>query len=1725
MSRVREFTDRPEPIAIIGLGALMPKAGSLAQFWINILEGVDCIEDVPASRWDAASYFSDDLHARDKTYCTRGGFLPDIPFDPLEYGVPPNTLGVTDAAQLLSLAVAKAAFADAGYPVLSGLDHSHTAAVLGVTGTSMKLLNALSARLDYPSWERALDEAGIDTPTAHRVIARLRESYPEWDENAFPGFLASLVPGRISNRFDLGGPSYAVDAACASSICAIRLACAELAVGDCDLALTGGVDTDNSITAFLSFSKTPALSPSQQVKPFDAAGDGTLISEGVGMLVLKRLADATAAGDRVYAVIRGIGVSTDGRGSAIYVPRADGQVRAIRSALRQAGVGAETIGLIEAHGTGTPVGDAVELDGLMKTYGAHIHTDAPIALGSVKSQIGHTKAAAGAASMIKAALALHHKVLPPTRVTTPHPTIAKQDSPFSLPRTARPWFSSDGAPRRAAVSAFGFGGANYHAVLEEFNAAGETRQGVLDRATISMNHAEGLGTTGSATDGVALRAAARVGESDGPHRHGGEPGRTVQAGLVAVFSGQGSQYVGMGSGLAIVHGAFRVAVEEMDRALTMVGEAPCSAVMFPPWPRQDREAASQRARLQQTLFAQSAVGAFSMGAFALLRDAGLRPACAIGHSFGELTALWAAGCFTDWEFTYLVAARGRSLSPAADIDPGSLLAVRAPLDQLQPILKAEPRLAVANLNGPEQIVVGGPSEVVDVAEERLVAAGIQAIRLPVAAAFHTPCVEYAREPWSHALSAVRPRPPNMTVMGNSNAECYPDHADGIIRLLAKQPFEPVRFHDQVEAAYAAGGRIFLEIGPKALIARLIDEILGSRPHETVAINPDPTGDANAQLTRAFERLNALGISLAHFHGRVEQNAGALTAGEQPLSHGVIMLGAGGPVRQHQQSGTRAIAALSAGDCPVTDHAPSTKGVHPLELAVPAPASAATYPTLAAGDDNFDPRATTLRQVQEMQAALAESHRLFLAGQTAIARALVDPGGVGDPAMLALLRDVQDSATSLHERYLQDQADIARAMLIGGSPAPTSSPIRLGSSREQAGTKETLPEPEPAPMDRAIVQAGTDSDISSRLRAAVASVTGYPIDFIDPAMDLEADLGIDSVKRMEILAGFRTDHPNVPSRELGRARTLTAIAALLAAPGASPAESGRPIAASQPQPLTARPKTTSKPPTVPRGANGAQAAPVSQALLHPLPPVGNAREHPLKGAVVLVVGGGDGLAAALVHELAARGGSVAVTAEPLSNARAIGNGAANGPAGALIVPELDRIERESGRIGAAIVLAPCASRAAPHDDFSIAKGFIALLQSMVPRLQGGANGRPCGRLLAVTQLDGKFGLAGVDARECETGAIYAALKTVRHECADLLLQSVDLSSDFSQQEAAAQIVAELTADQFGTVDVALTPEARSCIEFVPAPAVKPRRIGVEGLGSRAVVLFSGGARGIGGLCAEALARETRARMIIIGRTALTPADPAWAAQATGRDLRSRGMDHLRETGFDPLPRAVEAVCRSVEAEREVRQVVAHLRAWSPSIEYLVVDVGDRIALAQKVAEATARLGPVTEIVHGAGVLADRRLEDVRPDDIDRVFRPKLGGLRNLLNAVDRNRLKRIALFSSTAACFGNEGQVVYAMANEVLNKYTFSLARELPARVLALDWGPWQAGMVTSAIADRFLARGIRLLSGQAGCAAFLNVFLEDAPGAYQFVIGDGPHFPFQVVEASTLPEVSIHGTA
>ena len=904
------------PIAIIGQAAVFAKAATLTEYWDNILNKIDGITDIPASRWNTEDYYDPDPKAVDKTYCKKGGFIPDIEFNPLEFGLPPNILEVTDSSQLLGLVVARDAMEDAGYGTDVEFNREATGVVLGVAG-GQKLITDLSSRLQYPIWKRVLESSGISEEDTGIIIDKIKLAYAPWNENSFPGLLGNVIAGRIANRLDLGGMNTVVDAACASSLAAVKTAVSELVEGRAEIMITGGVDADNSPFTYLCFSKTPAFSPSDKIRPFDEESDGMLIGEGLGMMVLKRLEDAERDGDRIYAVIRGIGSSSDGRYKSIYAPRPSGQSLAIKRAYEEAGFAPQTIGLLEAHGTGTKAGDPAEFNGLSAVFGTPNGLKQSIAIGSVKSQIGHTKAAAGAAGMIKTVLALHHKVLPPTiNVQKPSSALNIEESYFYVNSETRPWFlPDDGSSRRAAVSAFGFGGTNFHVVLEEYQAEnnqnsrlGSVVQPILisagspselissiEEILESLNGPEWQQAyrelINSSTENLPLQSNPRLGfvtesisetkkylesalslikkepDSDSWEHPWGityrAKGLSEDDKVVALFPGQGSQYLNMVGELSINFPPMLEAFETMNALFTKDDQESLTSVVYP-IPGFDSETTTkQQLALRETDYAQAAIGVVSYGLYKVLHQAGFRPDFTAGHSFGELTALWAGGVLNDDTFLRLVKARGKAMRPPEDssIDAGTMAAVKGPLTEIQQAVESLPDIIIANENSPSQFVLAGPKQAIYEADALLSEKGFKVTQLPVSAAFHTSLVEHASKPFSDAVNQESFQKPQIPVYSNTTGKKYPVDEKKSKEILSSHILHPVVFKTQIDEIYKAGGRIFVEIGPRQILGNLVNDILDGQPHSTISLNPSREKSSDRQLREAAVKLQVIGLQL------------------------------------------------------------------------------------------------------------------------------------------------------------------------------------------------------------------------------------------------------------------------------------------------------------------------------------------------------------------------------------------------------------------------------------------------------------------------------------------------------------------------------------------------------------------------------------------------------------------------------------------------------------------------------------------------------------------------------------------------------------------------------------------------------------------------------------------------------------------------------------------------
>ncbi|TQC45029.1 SDR family NAD(P)-dependent oxidoreductase [Rhodococcus sp. WS4] len=1193
------------------MSGLFPKARNHREYWQNIVDGVDCTEDVPASRWSLEDYYDENRDAPDKTYSRRGAFLPDVDFDPLEFGLPPNQLEVTSTMQTLSLGVARDLLADAGAQDSPWYDPSRTGVVLGTTGP-VPLMHPLAARLSTPVLKEAARSCGLSDTDVDAIADKFVTAFAPWEENSFPGLLANVVAGRIANRFGLGGINCTVDAACAASLAAMRTAVAELLDGRADTMITGGVDTENSIFIYMCFSKVGALSPTGRISPFSDQANGTLLGEGISMLALRRLEDAERDGNRIYAVIKGLGSSSDGRSKSIYAPRAEGQRIALDRAYVDAECSPASVELFEAHATGTAVGDRTELSALGGLLADATTETRFAALGSVKSQIGHTKGAAGTASVMKLALGLHHRVLPGTiNVDQPHPAIGSADAPYYINTRTRPWIRDPERPiRRAAASAMGFGGTNFHIVLEEHVASRPQLRTLHGTPTAHLWHApdvaglvELVRTEPSSDGGAVPEDHARIGfvsvDADNEkhlralaveqltqnpsaeqwnHPEGIYFRSSAPVGLRigALFSGQGSQYVDMGAAVALSN---PVVAETFDLANAAFAGEPrrLHSIVFPPPAFDDDARAEQDLTLRRTEYAQPAIGALSAGQFRALTELGFSADGYLGHSFGELTALWASGAVDTADFFTLARARGQAMAPESGAETGTMLAVAATRAEVDALIDEIEDMWVCNHNAPDQIVVGGGADAVSTVADKCAESGFATRELPVAAAFHTPYVGHAVDAFGPAVESVRIGEPDAPVYANSPGAGYGADVDANRKTLVGQLLQPVEFVGAVESLRDAGCTVFVEFGPKQVLTSLVRRTLGD---DVIAIPTDagPLGDGDLTFTRAAVQLAVLGVEL-HGINRYQDIAPAAPA------RGGMSVTLSAP-EYVPDSRRRAYAdALADGYRVSPDAGAAPQPAAPVAAtpAVSAPAAAAPSPLVPARENTVSHPSTG--PLPGLDTALSQhlaTHNDYLDGQLDMARELARALGAGnlDDGMVRAIEAVKDHGVAISHTHARATEVLGQLADLDAGAAPVAR-VAVSARVDHLPALPPRQDPEPtralapaapaqasaAPEPAAVAAVttpqqppSTDGVSTAALRTAlqevVADKTGYPVEMVDPSMDLEADLGVDSIKRVQVLGAVQERFPHLPSlgpEQLGTLRTLDQIVDLLAETSAADAE--------------------------------------------------------------------------------------------------------------------------------------------------------------------------------------------------------------------------------------------------------------------------------------------------------------------------------------------------------------------------------------------------------------------------------------------------------------------------------------------------------------------------------------------------------------------------------------------
>ncbi|MHA2008977.1 MAG: SDR family NAD(P)-dependent oxidoreductase [Promethearchaeota archaeon] len=826
--KVEETLSYGNKVAVIGLGGIFPDAESIPQFWNNIINKKYSISEVPIERWDPAIYFDPDHSILDKTYSKIGGFVKKYEFKSIKYRIPPKMAQRMDLVQIWAIKTAEEALIDAGYPT-NGKQRLPIAVIVGNSsgGDAQRLSNK---RILFNEFKFRINEAStqkiLKPDEKENLIQFLEESIikhiPTINEDTMPGELANIIAGRVANVFNLTGKSMTTDAACASSLAAIDTAINGLLAKDYDTALVGGSDSSMDPQTYIKFSKIGALSE-DGTYPFDARANGFIMGEGAGFIVLKRLEDAIEDQNKIYAIISGYGGSSDGKGKGITAPNPDGQRLAIERAIRSSNIQTSDIQYLECHGTSTVVGDATELNVLGELF-SNRKSDQKFAIGSIKSQIGHLKSAAGIAGIIKTVLALHHKILPPSiNYVTPNPSINWDTSPYYVNTEAKKWISPQTGIRRAGVSSFGFGGTNYHVILEEFlpqlyNVS--SLEGIKDEIPTQV------------PDSIPVKPPTE---------------------LCFLFSGQGSQYVGM---MKELYQKFQVVKNTLDNAQEICkkfADFDLLEIIFGSSNLTDEENSN---KLRQTEFTQPAIYSVEIALVNLLKSEGIKPGIVGGHSLGEFAALTTAGVLSFEDALKVVITRGRAMSELLSGVQCSMAAIFTSSDIVENTLKeiSIKDVSISNYNSTSQTVISGELSAIEKAVKIFSEKEIRALKLNVSTAFHSKFVAHAEEKLKKFLKSIEFKSPQIPVFSNVTGDVYSENPEEIKTILLKQITSPVRWVDEAKNIYQHGGKKFVEIGPKKALFWFTKDILKQHKEIEVDFTLSPKSSEEEQILKIIEKF-------------------------------------------------------------------------------------------------------------------------------------------------------------------------------------------------------------------------------------------------------------------------------------------------------------------------------------------------------------------------------------------------------------------------------------------------------------------------------------------------------------------------------------------------------------------------------------------------------------------------------------------------------------------------------------------------------------------------------------------------------------------------------------------------------------------------------------------------------------------------------------------------------
>ncbi len=1901
----------PLDIAIVGMSCIYPDAQDVDAFWSNIVSGKDAVTEVPDERWNKELYYHPNPSTGEQTRSKWGGFIPYINFDPVEFGIPPQSLAAIDPIQLVSLKIAKEALKDAGYAD-GGFARENTSVIFGVDYGAN-----LAAHYNFRS---------LLPQILGEVPEELADVLPKTTEDSFPGILGNVVSGRIANRLDLGGRNYAVDAACASSLTAVDLACQELVMGRSDMVLAGGADFHNNIGDYLMFESTKALSGKGRCATFDAEADGITLGEGCAVVVLKRLKDAQADGDKIYSVIKGIGGSSDGKGLGLTAPRKQGQISALSRAYDQAGIAPSSVGLMEAHGTGTTVGDKTELSAMTELLIAAEAAPNQAILGSVKTQIGHTKCAAGMAGLLKVALSIYHGVKPPTlHLKQPNAYYDPSTSPFAFNKETGVWLTPQ---RVAGLSAFGFGGTNYHTVLsnEGITRAEESTvkdwsseifvfSGKESEYTRQLNTVKNFiaattnvklkdiaytlvkqATTAISVTIIASSIAELTTKIDQALRKEKASGiwyTEKVAGKVAfTFSGQGSQRLNMMRELFVLFPALRSYLESYPEY---------EKIVFTPNTFDTTLKKQQQETITDTNNAQPLLGIFDLAMANFLQSLGIIPDMLAGHSYGELPALAFAGGIATQDLVAISEDRAKAILDAVGEDKGIMLAVNSPLEILAPIVKAIAGVDIVNLNSPRQNVVAGTTSAIATISEALTAQSISFKKLNTACAFHSPLLKEAKGNFAKALAQYQFQEPTIPVWSNTSSMLYPTAPKEIKKRLSEHVVKPVRFVDQISNMYAEGARVFIEVGPGRVLTQLVKTILGK---EEVAIHVEEAGSGvqkfmeclgqymatgrTLTLEKLFIGRNAKQLNLTapqHYqsskttwkingqwalplHGEVP--AYGLSAIQTPIAlHKVVYQESSASAPQQDMvqhvvqdylsniqtiinaqkevmlgylgtsnTAEHVVSSSRQSQQNILEHLPEERVVKTADIAItnesniPKNSSHITVPTkeivlqivsdktgyptemlgldmdmeadlsidsikrieiIGALKDRLGGKAFTegdsvIEELSAMKTLSSLIHwidehteapsHVAAASSTDITAPLSTPSSqaINQEDITAMILDIVASKTGYPTEMLGLDMDleadlsidsIKRLEIIGVLREKLTA-LQLVATQNEEDMLVTLSALKSlrALIDWVMehcntIQTNTSStavvtttalsqnniDVPALLLSIVSDKTGYPIEMLDVDMDLEADLSIDSIKRLEILAVFRDELGGFDSKgegeeqameQLANLKTLKEIMQWVGEHNTTISETILPtvnttqITTSQVQInkeevitfLLETISNTTGYPTEMIGVDMDLEADLSIDSIKRLEIIGLLKGHLTASHTIAVQEGLDMEQLTTIKTLnGITDWVIQNIANPTTQTSEI---AQQSPIVDVskVIPE--EVLRYNFKVSEHPIAIPNANE--------LSGSRLALVGKSTPfslgiKAQLEDYGATVDRITSLTSGSTYDGLIILDIHTHNSGCTIADFfkhtHTIDHTqlkwlfvCTDIKMKTVQQTSDILDKiqgysglmnsldkEWDAQCRTINVEDQQSLDQIGVCISAELCtgdtntesfytqgIRHTVSIAKEVLKTTTPSLAldKESVIIVLGGAQGITSEILKKVVDTVPCTYILVGRS---PQPKTNTDGITSLDP-SKIRQQLLATGKYRTPNEVEKQVHKILKRNQIAATLLALNQRGGTVSYMPVDIRDEQQLVSLIQDTYTRYGRIDGVIHAAGYLDDKYYHQKTWKSFEGVYDTKVGPLRVLQKYLKKD-LKFLALFSSTSSALGNKGQVDYSAANNVFDEAASVLNTALSAKVLAINWGPWKGkGMIDAALEKNFLKQGIASIPLEEGANAFVKeLFYGTAP--------------------------------